>query len=251
MIEHTRTHTQTYPEPDDLGYEDFRIDSRHEVAGILGEIARRRVPLSLFYGDGAEFLVSGVVHVDAAAGTVLLDPPQDPARLAAVLAAPVLTCVAFVDQVKTQFATARVAATTFEGAPALRTALPASLLRLQRRNYFRVPVPKAAPITCDVPVADGAPARFEIGDLSVGGVAMLAGPARSDFTPGLVFHGCSIDLPGHGIISASLELRNTSAAAAPGAPTRYGCRFINLAGTIESRIQRYINDLERSRRNLL
>jgi c-di-GMP-binding flagellar brake protein YcgR len=244
-------HTLPYPEPDDSDYEDFRIHSPREIAAILREIARRRVPVSLFYGGGAEFLVSGVLHADADTGTLLLDPPQDPARLAAVLAAPVLTCVSFVDQVKNQFATARVAQATHAGAPALRTGLPASLLRLQRRNHFRVPVPKAAPITCDVPVPDGAPARFVIGDLSVGGVAMLAGPARADFAPGVVFHGCSIDLPGHGTINASLELRNMSAPAAPGAQTRYGCRFINLAGTIENRIQRYINDLERSRRSLL
>ncbi len=89
-------------------------------------------------------------------------------------------------------------------------------------------------------------------DLSVGGLAMLAGPAKAEFSAGMVSgHDCEIELPGHaGSISVSLEVRNDQGGGPAGISQRYGCQFLDLGGPVVSLIQRYINQLERDRRTL-
>ncbi len=48
------------------------------------------------------------------------------------------TFVTFLDQIKVQFNALRIEMTSFGGKPALRARLPDSLMRLQRRNFYRV-----------------------------------------------------------------------------------------------------------------
>lgn len=241
--------TSTLPEPAGAFPDDFLVHARQEIAGHLRDIAARRLPVSLHYRGPQDFCVTSVLAVDATAGTVVVDTPQDSAVRRAILGAAELTCVVFVDQVKNQFSTARATEMTFEGGPALRLPLPGALLRLQRRSSFRISAPKAKPLVCEVPTPGGEFARFELTDLSIGGAAFVTAPAADGFVPGAVFEDCRIDLSEHGIVAAVIELRSLTPVEAGGkAGLRLGCRFVDLPGTVENKIQRYINDVQRARR---
>ena len=55
------------------------------------------------------------------------------------------------------------------------------------------------------------------------------------------------------MITTSIELRNQlpmQDSDVDPSRLRFGCRFLNLAGTVQSLLQRYINHLERTRRGL-
>jgi c-di-GMP-binding flagellar brake protein YcgR len=247
------THAKTLPEPESADNEEFHVYSRREIVAILKDIADRRAVVTLYFREGESFIVTNLLKVNPEFEEVIFDPPQDQAALRAIGESKRLVFVTFVEQVKTQFAARQAEATRFEDHPAMRIRLPDSVMRLQRRNFFRVPAPRSVPLICEVPLADGSKTRFEVGDLSVGGLAMLAGPASSEFEAGAVFHNCRIDLPDHGVITTSIELRNRSESTRAGrddSQVRFGCRFLNLGGTVETLIQRYINHLERARRAL-
>ncbi len=240
------------PEPEGLDQEDFRIHGRFEIIGVLREIIERRSLVTLEFGG--DFIVTSLLALNTESGDLFFDLAQDEAANARIRASARLRFVTLVDNIKTQFETDGAATATFQGGPALRTRMPASVLRLQRRNHFRVKAPRAEPLVCTIPMPDGTLAQFDISDLSVSGIAMLAGPDLEAFQPGAVFHNCRIEVPEEGTITTSIELRNlvpTRDAGAEGERIRFGCRFLNLAGTVESRLQRYINQLERSRRALL
>ena len=240
------------PEPEGLDYEDFRIHDRRAIIGVMREIIQKRSLVTLSFGG--EFIITSLMDVDPVSGALFFDAAQSEAQNLRITGADRLHFVTLIDNIKTQFQTDPATSTNLKGWPALRTAIPASLLRLQRRNHFRIQAPRAEPLVCAIPMPGGAVARFVIGDLSVSGIAVLAGPDFDIFQPGAIFENCRIELPEHGEITTSIEIRNLVPAGgngADGARFRFGCRFLNLAGTVESLLQRYINHLERSRRALL
>lgn len=239
--------TTARPESEDGANQEFQVVSRREIIAILREVIDRRLLVTLYFGAADGFIVTNLLHLNPDFEELVFDQAQDAAVNRVIEAAERLTFVTFVDQIKTQFSTQRAEGTGFENQPALRTRLPQSVLRLQRRNFFRVAAPKAAPLVCQVPMPDGTLAEFMIDDLSVGGAAILAGPGFELFAAGTVFENCRIELPEHGVILTTIELRNQAPA---GARIRYGCRFLHLAGTVESLLQRYISQLERTRRAL-
>lgn len=242
--------TSTLPEQPGQFDPELLVHSPHEVAGHLREIARHRSPVTLYYGGNSAYCVTALLAADV--NHAVLDAPQDAAIRRAVAAAPSVTCVAFVDAVKTQFTVdAAPHAIEWDGSPALRVPLPAKLLRLQRRNFFRVRTPKASPPVCEVPVEGAEPLRFDLADLSVGGAAFVATPDGVALEAGTRIEGCHVILPDHGDFTATVELRNlTPLPDDPRARVRLGCRFVGLPGTVESRIQRYINEVQRARRAL-
>ena len=238
------------PEPEGRALEEFYVYARREVISILSEIAQRRATVTLYYRDGAEFITTLLLQVNPEFEELVFDQAQDPVLNTAVTASRSVVFVTFLDRIKTQFSAQRVESTAFEGRPALRIRLPDSVLRLQRRNYFRVASPRGRPLVCEIPLAAAASLKLVIGDLSVGGVAMLSGPPHEALRPGAVFDDCRIDLPEHGVITTAIEIRNIAAqdGSDDSARLRIGGRFLNLSGPVAHLIQRYINLLERNRR---
>jgi c-di-GMP-binding flagellar brake protein YcgR len=242
-----------FPEPDSPDNDDYRVHARREVVAILKDIAERRVLVTLYYRGVERFIITNLLAVDPEVEEVVFDAAPDLEANRLIAASDRLTFVTFVGNIKTQFSAGTAAPTQFEKLPALRIRLPDSVMRLQRRNFYRVPTPKGAPLTCEVPLPDGSRAVMEVDDLSVGGLAMLAGPASTAFEAGTVFRDCRIELPDHGVILTALELRNHRELRhgdAVQGRVRLGCRFLKLDGTVENLIQRYINHIERARRAL-
>ncbi|MBL8376904.1 MAG: flagellar brake protein [Burkholderiales bacterium] len=237
--------TDIRPESDGQANDDYRLRAAIEVENILKDIAARRLLVTLYFGAD-RFIVSTLLAADSRSG-VVLDAAQDDATTQAIAASPTVIAITFVDQIKTQFALRQLRVSMHTGRPALSGPLPQSILRLQRRESFRVAPPKAAGLSICVPLPGREPATFSLGDLSVGGVAVLTGPPVREFVSGAVFDDCSLMLPEYGAIKVSLEIRNHRPAGGERG-LRYGCRFHNLAGTVASLIQRSINDLQKNAR---
>lgn len=245
--------SQATPEPETPECEEFYTYARREIIDVLENVIRSGALVTVHFSQGEDHFVTNLLHINPEFEELVLDHAPDEALTARLLESRRLTFVTFVDQIKVQFHAQRAEATTRDGKPALRIRLPDSLLRLQRRNFYRMPAARTAPLTCTIPLPAGGSARFVVSDISLGGLAMIAGPAQAEFSAGTVFRDCRIELPGHGSFTTSLEIRNNVGAcggAGSAAGHRYGCQFLNLGGPVVSLIQRYINQLERTRRAL-
>jgi len=137
----------------------------------------------------------------------------------------------------------------------LRGALPETLLRLQRREYFRLSTPIASPIKCTIPMkrADGSAlvADAPLLDISGGGVGLMVSPEQAGlYETEMTFSDCRISLPDEGVLVTTLRVRNAfDVTARNGAHyVRVGCEFIELQGARLSLIQRYITRIERERK---
>lgn len=239
------------PEPETPESEQYLNYARREIISVLEEVAENNLLLTVYFNQGEEHFVTNLLQINPEFEELVFDAAPSDAVTARLLQSKRSTFVTFIDQIKVQFHAQHIEPTTFEGGAALRMRLPDSVMRLQRRNFFRVPTPRGKPLVCEVPVPGGKTTQFTIRDLSVGGMALIAGPAQAAFAPGMVIHKCRIDLPDHGNFDVSLEIRNNKGPATTGAEAgqnRYGCQFLNLPGPVVSLVQRYINQLERARR---
>ena len=88
-----------------------------------------------------------------------------------------LTAATMLDKVKIQFSLAGLQATQASGRPVFAAHLPETVLRLQRREFFRLPTPIANPLKCRTTLRiDGEAAQdldINLLDISGGGVGLM------------------------------------------------------------------------------
>ena len=150
-------------------------DSR-EILAILKHIVSARALVSARLAPGRESYLSALIQVDDGEDGVLLDASADPAQNERILRADALDCVTQLDKVRIQFLLKGARLVDEGGSPGFRCALPDSLLRLQRREFYRLQTPLSHAVTCTLalPQADGSRRNTELRilDISGGGVAI-------------------------------------------------------------------------------
>lgn len=248
--------TVARPETDGAGTEPYQTWSRHEILLLLHDIIDRRVPVTLHFDQGEQQMPTALLHLNPGFEELIFDSAVPDAANARIIESKRLTFVAFVDHIKIQFRAGHAEAARFEGRPALRVRIPDAVLRLQRRDAFRVDLPKADALYCDIGGNTQPRAgitRLMISDLSVGGINLITDATPGGWKPGALLGQCRIALPGESAFTAALEIRHTVAAgrdARGKLRIQYGCAFVQLPGTAVNLIQRYINQIERMRRAL-
>ena len=169
-----------------------------------------------------------------------------------VVEAPRVSFDGLLDKIGIQFSSSSVQRCVFESRPALQFSIPTNLIRLQRREYYRINTPLSTPLLALIPVHVGERtemAKLPLVDISCGGIAILDEKKLLDNTTGLTYEHCKLDLPSIGLVDVILQIRNSQDLVLLNNKTnrRVGCQFINMSNSVLSSIQRYIMKLERER----
>jgi c-di-GMP-binding flagellar brake protein YcgR len=235
-----------FPEPDAPELEHFMLYARAEIATILRRVGEERTLVTAYTGTDGEFAVTLVLKVDADFEEITLDMPVNPESQARLLGADDLVFVIFFENVKVQFRAPMAQATTFEGRPAFRVRLPGQMLRLQRREYFRVRAPVMGKATCLVPQGNGTSTyeSLRLLNISVGGLAVLSYPHHFELPLGETVRNCVLNLAGVGPVNVSLRVVNLYDGESETDGRRFGCQFIDLAPQARLMVQRYVNRVE-------
>lgn len=238
--------TNPFPEPESPSLEPFTVYSAVEVAALLERMKASDAPITVYFDRGGAFSLTSLLAVQAP-DRVVFDSVRDESLL---LAAVSLTFVSFVDQVKIQFTTGSAVTMLFENAPAFRVPLPGKVLRLQRRDAFRVRTLVGKPAYCLVPYGPGGRQyeKLQLLDISVGGVAVLTQPKKFQLPVDRRITDCYLDLPGIGSVSVGLQVRHIKPGADGKTGGTAGCEFVNLGNQARNQIQRYVNILDLERR---
>lgn len=234
----------------------YTLHSRSEILFQLRAIQKRKLLVNLDLLGSRQIIVTSVLMVNEAKNTLILDSARGDALNQELMSGKGAEFVAQLDGVSLSFATGPVAWCKYEGLPALRIALPTSLVRLQRREHFRVPMPIANPVKCIVPLAadgDTDPIITHLVDIGCGGVAIAETGGRLGPATGRILPDCRLLLPESDTITTSLEVRNSAQIRLPNGvfQTRLGCQFVNLPNDMAAKLQRFVMDIERARRNSL
>ena len=219
---------------------------------ILQDLADKGTRVALYY-DGHNFVLTTLIGANA--NGMWLDVGPFPPENKNVTLSDKITLVSMHQHVKVQFVTHDIKIVLLEGDEAFYTDLPDFLLRIQRRDFFRLSIPSSTPITCIIPIRPYNPKKPDepeilrevpITDISGGGLALLCDEHETELLPKTTFQNCLIALPEAGTIKVNIEVRNNIKVTArdESITTRVGCQFIRLDNQMQSILQSYITRLQ-------
>lgn len=230
--------------------EEFLVHSRASVVALLRQLMRQAEPILTVFNDGQTTLTTTILHVDSDKGIVVMEYGQDPELNRQLLASRDILFDIKQNSIILQFTAPLVRQARLKGESVFVIALPDMVLRLQRREYFRLDT-SSANMSCTL-TANGATYVYTIDDISVGGLGLEDNSRAMEFVPFQVFANAQVNIDGMGPMSMKLQVRNNlDTTNLDGKPIkRIGMAFMELTPEQENRLQRYINrqQMEEQRR---
>lgn len=235
-------------ENDDLN--PFRVRSRREVIALLRSIGERNQLVRMVINHGADTIVTSILNIDETNDTVLLDCAPTAIMNQRVLDSKRLSFETVLENIRILFTAPSAEACIYENLPAFVIDLPTSVIRLQRREFYRVPTPLTAPVSCIVPYTkEGVTTDIAttLHNISGGGISIVDEKKLLGTAIGTTYDNCKIDLPGSGVISVSLQVRNVLELTLTNGKSinRLGCEFIRPSNGTLAVVQKYITKIER------
>ena len=235
-------------------YSKYEVNSRTEILSILRGLREQGSMITFYFNHGYDFLLTSLLDISSDGKTVYFDYGSNMEMNRKLLQTDKINCVSSKEKVKIQFTLMGVDGVKYEGRDAFLGDVPASLIRLQRREYYRLSTPMANPLKCNIPVPqkDGSQKTLQavVVDISGGGLGLTVPPGEPDFKVEAQFFGVSVNLPNVGIINVDMRVRNLYDVTMPNGKVhqRAGCQFLKLPGPMMTLVQRYIIQIERERK---
>lgn len=233
-------------------FSQYMLNSKNEMFAVFRGMVEHVSQVTMFFNEGRDMVLTSMISYNDNGLYMDLGASSEMNRKA--LEARKLFCVAQLDKVKIQFILRGLQRVETNGGPAFLAALPDSVLRLQRREYYRLATPIARPLKCVLALPSAASSERRIveahlGDISGGGIGIFSIPLDVPLEPGFEL-GCKIDLPEVGVVTSAVVVRSVfeSLTRSGAKSRRAGCAFIKLPGPMLTLIQRYIIKVERERK---
>lgn len=234
--------------------ERFLVSGRTAIQFMLVGFAKARESFSVHFNAGQEFFLTALLGVDVEAGQLIFDCSGSPETNRRFLASEKSAFAGRPGGIQVQFHCEQASEIDFEGGRAFAVPLPKTLARLQRREYFRVPTPRVNPLMLHTRLPSGQALKLPLHDISVSGIGLDAEVLPEELAPDLRLARCYLQLPGEARDLEFAAVVRRIVALENRAGTRYwrvGIQFESLSSGDETRIQRYIDRVERERRELL
>jgi c-di-GMP-binding flagellar brake protein YcgR len=145
-----------------------------------------------------------------------------------------------------------------QGVSAFAAPIPASMLWMERREFYRVKSPASKSSYCQLALKDQEPINLKLYDISVAGFSMLADSKEVlnlSKTPDLMplytsFEQCKLVLADTGEDTISFEIRSKYIINPESfnRMEKIGCKFTQITPAFENTIQCYMQQIERENR---
>lgn len=221
------------------------LHSAVEIRNILQSISQHKTQCALYYDAGRNFYLT--MLLDANEKGIWLDPPSHPTTSRRILANRELVIVSSDNQTKIQFSAADPYWVTYENREAIFLPLPQQMLRLQRRDCYRLATWPQHPVKCVLKPARNQARIVRVADISEEGIALEYPENELRLIPGTIYPDCEIALPEIGTLTATLEVKNSLEISTPsGKPyRRTGCAFVKPDRNTTLPLQRYVAQMQR------
>lgn len=239
---------------DDADNQDFMLRTRQEVTGVLRALIEHGPLISIHFDQGTDIFISTLLALSADGKNMVLDLGSKAETNERALSSEKLICISNLDKVKIQFVLRGLKLIQYKGRDAFLASVPEALLRLQRREFYRLTMPSIHPLKCVLPFEkpDHSLVNYtvKILDISGGGIGIIAQPDEIPLSTDMLFTNCRIELPDVGNITVALRIRSVFKVTLRNGThhLRAGCQFTNLSGQMLIMIQRFIIKAERERK---
>lgn len=232
-------------------FSQYMLNSKSEMFAVFRGMVEHVSQVTMFFNEGRDMVLTSMINYDDDGLLLDLGASSDMNRKA--LEAQKLFCVTQLEKVKIQFILRGLQRVETKDGPAFFAALPDSVLRLQRREYYRLSTPITRPLKCNLSFATATGERktieAHVGDISGGGLGVVSIPLDIPLETGLEL-SCKLDLPEVGLVNGTIVVRSVfETTTRSGVKSkRAGCEFVKLPGPMLTLIQRYIIKVERERK---
>ena len=226
----------------------YLVHDRDEIFLVLTRLAKKPELVCLYANQQSDvFILSALLLVNQ--NNLIFDLGRNAELNQRLLSAKTICCVAHINSIHYQFDLIVSAATSINEQAAIDCLFPTQMLSLQRRDFYRLSIPLSTPLSCLIPLQQGGDVEISMSDISLGGVGLLGFVPDISLDIGSILHNCRIELPQVGLITADIEICTSNELIMKNGirTIRSGCRFINLSGSGQTLVQRYINHVERKR----
>lgn len=233
--------------------EQYIVHHHKEIIQILNDLSKHHEMIKISFNHGNDECITNVISVDTQRHLVYFDIGIDEAFNRRLLASQ--TIIFSKDHgVRIKWASDHIAAVNLKDGRAMEIALPKQLIRLQRREFFRLATPIVNPVPCAIPISDATnldverTLDFTLVDVSLGGIGVIVnGQIDPLLVIGASFDKCKISFPNVGVTSLTLQVKNiTEIPVRDGVVKhRIGFQFIAPSRGNEGLINSYTHHLER------
>lgn len=234
--------------------EPYLVHNLKEIIQILADLSKRKTMIKASFNRGDDECLTTIIEVDEENHAVYLDIGLDEDFNSSLLLS---SHVVFLrdDGVRIKWISDKISVVSMTGGKAIKIALPAKVVRMQRRDFFRVPTPILNPVPCQIPIPNEVSADTEnlleltLVDVSLGGVGVMANdPLHPALVEGASFDSCKISFPDVGMANLKLQVKNIMPMPVKSGAIKYriGLQYIEPSRGNEGLIHKYTFDLERS-----
>ncbi|MDY7578321.1 flagellar brake protein [Herbaspirillum sp. RTI4] len=229
----------------------YRVHSRKEIVGLLTSMMDRNQLLSLLIKGGSESVITSILELDEDENCIIVDSAPSADLNKSILESNRILFEVLYNNIRINFTADSATEYTYQGRPAFRIEIPESLVRLQRREYFRVNTPISKPLRCtfSIPQDDESVllVHTQLNNISAGGIGITDDQKLLDTTLGKVFEHCQLELTDNTMVPVMLQIRDCKEVKLASGKTvnRMGCEFKNMSRAVEAAIQRFITKMER------
>src|SRR5438445_1796968 len=125
----------------DFGKEDpspYEIHSPREIVALLRTLGEQNQLIRMLVNGGAEIVVTSILEVDVDKGIAIIDCALSEATNKRIIDASKISFETTLDKIRILFSAPEIAACVHENRPAFCIHIPDTLIRLQRREFYRV-----------------------------------------------------------------------------------------------------------------
>lgn len=229
---------------------ECRVSSAKQIRSLLHDMSEAGAIAALYYDGVKEFVMTSLLDVGERG--LWVEQGVDASKNRHIAESARITLVSAFNQVKIQFVVGAIRAVTHQGYPAFYLPFPASLCRIQRREYYRLSLAPSERLNCMIP-ADQPPAAERVDvpvmDISGGGIRLISTLEDIEFVQGQVYDNCRIHLPEVGEINVTLIVKSLVSIASRSGQMirRVGCEFKEIDTASGILLQRYVTMMQRLR----
>ena len=230
----------------------FSIDSSEKIISKLSILLKNKCLLTVYFGDNDDSFITTLVEIDKKDNLLIFyhGPKED--LVEQLLNSQKITCKTEYLGIKVSFDAIKMEKIQHQGESAFAIPIPASLIWVEARDYFRVKTSLSKSSYCQLTLKDQKPINLTVYDISLAGFSMLTDSKEVSnlMTPDTNFEQCKLILAdaGEGIISFEIRSKYIINPENSNMMEKIGCKFTKITSVFEDTIQRLMQQIEREAR---
>ncbi len=225
--------------------ERFRVTNPVDVMGYLRDATRSRILCTVRATGHGESYLSRLFAIDNDTNALVFDTPRAPVIARMLVPGAMVSVELTLHHVRIHFDAPIRQITDYQNEPSLFVSIPSAIVRLQRRENYRIAVPARRAVRLTINPDHPGLRNLKLTDLSCGGASVTLAGVLDEYPVGKVFEQVRLILDDETDFLVDARVRHASAVRMSGliGDLRIGFQFIHTPPGFEPAVARLVNEI--------